>query len=47
MPDSATIDAVLQVRRGQERTRRADDNAQLDAGKQRFPQRDFVAEHHQ
>ena len=47
MPDASAIDAVLKISSREQRRRRCHDDAKLDRGEQRLPERHFVAEHQQ
>ena len=45
MTDASAVDAVLKVSGGEQRRRRCHDDAKLDRGEQRLPERHLVAEH--
>jgi hypothetical protein len=45
MTDTSAVYAVLKIGFGKERRRRRDDEAKLDRGEQRLPERHLVAEH--
>ena len=45
MTDTPAVNAVLEIGSREQRRRRRHDDAQLDRGEQRFPERHFVAEH--
>ena len=45
MTNTSAVDAVLKVGGREQRRRRRHDDAKLDRGEQRFPERHFVAEH--
>ena len=47
MPDTPAVDAVLKVSGCEQRRRGCHDEAKLDRGEQRLPERHFVAEHQQ